>query len=143
MRYREDGGQFADATLDRAAVDDVVAGLPVRKFRSCEGRQHYSGWYWSSTLGRLVVDESRLKLARIMLADFDPSSVTPGGTGRVVLCPPVQQVQLNPGLDRHPRARRTDNPAAPDQRTLSLLNAPTLSGPALQPLAGRRQGSYA
>jgi hypothetical protein len=43
--------------------------------------------YWSSTLGRLVVDESRLKLARIMLADFDPSSVTPGGTGRVVLCP--------------------------------------------------------
>ena len=34
-----------------------------------------AGWYWSSTLSRLVVYESRLELARIMLADFD-SSVT-------------------------------------------------------------------
>lgn len=61
-------------TLDRVAVDDVVAGLPVREFRSYKGRQHYSGWYWSATLARLVVYESRLELARIMLADFDRSA---------------------------------------------------------------------
>ena len=51
----------------------MLAGLPVREFRSYKGRLHYSGWYWSSTLARLVVYESRLELARIMLADFDPS----------------------------------------------------------------------
>ena len=42
--------QFADTTLDRVLVDDVMAGLPVREFRSYKGRQHYSGWYWSATL---------------------------------------------------------------------------------------------
>ena len=72
VRYRRSDGQFADTTLDRVPVDDVMAGLPVREFRSYKGRQHYSGWYWSATLRRLVVYESRLELARIMLADFDP-----------------------------------------------------------------------
>ena len=72
VRYRRADGRFAETTLDRLAVDDVVAGIPVREFRSYKGRQHYSGWYWSSSLGRLVVYESRLELARIMLADFDP-----------------------------------------------------------------------
>jgi hypothetical protein len=73
VKYRRADGQFADTTLDRLTVDDVIAGLPVREFRSYKGRQHYSGWYWSATLARLVVYESRLELARIMLADFDPS----------------------------------------------------------------------
>jgi hypothetical protein len=73
VRYRRDDGQFADTTLDELAVDDVVAGLPVRESRSYKGRLHYSGWYWSSTLSRLVAYESRLELARIMLADFDPA----------------------------------------------------------------------
>jgi hypothetical protein len=59
--------------LDRLAVEDVVAGLPVREFRSYQGRLHYSGWYWSSSMSRLLAYESRLELARIMLADFDPS----------------------------------------------------------------------
>jgi len=61
--------------LDRVAVDDVVAGLPVREFRWYKGRRHYSGWYWSSTMAGLVAYESRLELARILLADFD-SGVT-------------------------------------------------------------------
>jgi hypothetical protein len=73
VRYRRDDGRFVDTTLDRLEVGDVVAGLPVREFRSYKGRLHYSGWYWSSTLARLLVYESRLELARIMLADFDPS----------------------------------------------------------------------
>src|ERR1700733_9786128 len=72
VRYRGADGEFADTTLDRVVPEDVVAGLPVREFRWYKGRQHYSGWYWSSTMHRLVVYESRLELARIMLADFDP-----------------------------------------------------------------------
>jgi hypothetical protein len=73
VRCRRDDGQFADTALDRLAADDAAAGLPVREFRSYEGRQHYSGWYWSSTLTGLLVYESRLELAQIMLADFDLS----------------------------------------------------------------------
>lgn len=72
VRYRRADGGFSETTLDRVAVADVVQGLPVREFRSYKGRLHYSGWYWCATLGRLVVYESRLELARIMLADFDP-----------------------------------------------------------------------
>jgi len=44
VRYRRGDGQFADTTLDRVPVDDVMAGLPVREFRSYKGRQHYSGF---------------------------------------------------------------------------------------------------
>jgi hypothetical protein len=72
VRYRRLDGGFSETTLDRVAAADVVQGLPVREFRSYEGRLHYSGWYWCATLGRLVVYESRLELARILLADFDP-----------------------------------------------------------------------
>jgi hypothetical protein len=71
LRYRRADGEFADTTLERAVVDDLVAGLPVREFRWYRGRRHYSGWYWSSTTGRLVAYESRLELARVMLADQD------------------------------------------------------------------------
>jgi hypothetical protein len=48
-------------------VDEVLAGLPVREFRSWRGRKHYSGWYWSVTTGGHVVYESRLELARVLL----------------------------------------------------------------------------
>lgn len=61
--------------MDRVAVDDLVECLPVREFRWYKGREHYSGWYWSSTVNRLVIYESRLELARIMLADFDSDVV--------------------------------------------------------------------
>ena len=73
MRYRRADGEFAETTLDRVVPADVVAGLPVREFRWYKGRQHYSGWYWSATMNGHVVYESRLELARIMLADFDPA----------------------------------------------------------------------
>jgi hypothetical protein len=62
-----------DTTLDRLCADEVIAGLPVREFRWYKGRRHYSGWYWCATGQRLVAYESRLELARIMLADFDPA----------------------------------------------------------------------
>ena len=47
----------------------------MREFRWYRGRRHYSGWYYSSTMVRHVVYESRLELARIMLADQDPDVV--------------------------------------------------------------------
>jgi hypothetical protein len=75
VRYRGSDGGFVDTSLDRLPVDEVLAGLPVREFRSYKGRRHYSGWYWSATTGGHVVYESRLELARILLADQDFSVV--------------------------------------------------------------------
>jgi hypothetical protein len=67
VQYRRGDGQIVDAGLDRLPVDEVLAGLPVREFRSWRGRKHYSGWYWSVTTGGHVVYESRLELARVLL----------------------------------------------------------------------------
>ncbi|MDN5918633.1 MAG: TnsA-like heteromeric transposase endonuclease subunit [Pseudonocardia sp.] len=64
-----------DSTLQRIRVEALLAGLPVREFRSYRGRRHYSGWYWSATTGGHVVYENRLELARILLADRDPDVV--------------------------------------------------------------------
>lgn len=40
--------------------------------RSLHGQAHYSGSYASATMGGFVVYESRLELARLLLADFEP-----------------------------------------------------------------------
>lgn len=61
MGYRRAEGEFADTTLDRVSVDDVVGGLPVREFRWYKGRRHYSGWYWSSRTGRLVAWRAEIR----------------------------------------------------------------------------------
>jgi hypothetical protein len=53
-------------------TEDLVMGRPWRVFRWHRGQAHYSGWYWSATMARHVVYESRLELARLLLADFDP-----------------------------------------------------------------------
>ncbi|MGY2116580.1 TnsA-like heteromeric transposase endonuclease subunit [Nocardia gipuzkoensis] len=52
-------------------IDEVLSGRPAREFRWWKGKRHYSDWYWSSTTGGHVVYESRLELARILLADHD------------------------------------------------------------------------
>lgn len=44
-------------------------------FRWRQGQAHYSGWYWCATTGGHVVYESRLELARLLLADFDSDVV--------------------------------------------------------------------
>jgi hypothetical protein len=75
VRWRHDDGRFEEAGLGRLPLAEVACGLPVREFRWYRGRRHYSGWYFSSTMRQHVVYESRLELARIMLADQDPDVV--------------------------------------------------------------------
>jgi len=72
IQYRSGDGEAIDTTLDLVTADELAGSVPVRQFRWYKGRKHYSGWYWSSTNGDLVVYESRLELARIMLVDFAP-----------------------------------------------------------------------
>lgn len=45
VRYRGDDDQLVSATLDRVDPTAVLAGGPVRRFRSFKGQRHYSGWY--------------------------------------------------------------------------------------------------
>ncbi|MEU4347057.1 TnsA-like heteromeric transposase endonuclease subunit [Streptomyces sp. NPDC023838] len=73
--YRQGDGRLGEMDWCRLPVDEVADGLPVREFRWYRGRKHYSGWYHAATTGRLVAYESRLELARILLADFDRSVV--------------------------------------------------------------------
>ena len=44
-----------------------------RTFRWYFGQRHYSGTYWSATQRDHVIYESRLELANLLLADFDPA----------------------------------------------------------------------
>src|SRR4051812_22749418 len=62
VRYRSGTGDVVETTLERVDVGEVVAGLPVGELRWVKGQRHYSGWYWSSTTGGLVVYESRLEM---------------------------------------------------------------------------------
>ena len=75
VRYKGADRELRVSTLDWVDVDEVLAGVPVREFRWFKGRQFYSGWYWSATGERLLAYESRLELARIILADFTPEIV--------------------------------------------------------------------
>lgn len=56
------------------AVEVLHSGevAPWRQFRWHRGQAHYSGLYWSATTGGHVAYESRLELARMLLADFAP-----------------------------------------------------------------------
>ncbi len=63
-------------------------------FRSYKGRLHYSGWYWSSTLARLLVHEIRpqgrsvyYRLARPELGSLLEAAET-------LLAAPGQRVRL-------------------------------------------------
>jgi hypothetical protein len=53
-------------------VDLLAAAAPWRTFRWYQGQKHFSGTFWSSTQRDHVIYESRLELAVLLLADFDP-----------------------------------------------------------------------
>ncbi|HVB43018.1 MAG TPA: TnsA-like heteromeric transposase endonuclease subunit [Streptosporangiaceae bacterium] len=66
-----DGGETS-LPLRRVQARHVLAAVPWRKTRSARGQAHYPGYFWSATMGAHVIYESRLELARLLLADFDP-----------------------------------------------------------------------
>lgn len=69
--------RMADGSEVRRLLRDVqarqvTATVPWRAARSARGQSHYPGFYWSETTGSHVIYESRLELARLLRADFDP-----------------------------------------------------------------------
>jgi hypothetical protein len=69
--------RMADGSEVRRLLRDVrarqvVVAVPWRAARSARGQSHYPGFYWAETTGSHVVYESRMELARLLAADFDP-----------------------------------------------------------------------
>lgn len=71
VSFKDGSGRESTTDLGTVAASVLAVATPWRVFRWRHGQAHYSGWYWSATTGGHVVYESRLELARLMLADFD------------------------------------------------------------------------
>ncbi|AYF79278.1 TnsA-like heteromeric transposase endonuclease subunit [Nocardia yunnanensis] len=71
---------------------------PWRTFRWRNGQRHYSGSYWAATEGRHVIYESRLELAHLLFADFDPN------VNHIV----AQPLQIQAVVDEHMRRHVPD-----------------------------------
>lgn len=72
VTYRPAAGEERSVAAHEATPKGLFEGHPWRTFRSFNGQRHYSGTYWSSTLRDHVIYESRLELASLIAADFDP-----------------------------------------------------------------------
>jgi hypothetical protein len=73
VRFRSAVDDACEVPLGEARATDLCAAEPWRSFRWRRGQQHFSGFWWSSTMGGHVTYESRLELGRLILADFDPA----------------------------------------------------------------------
>ena len=69
---RPDGTVLEKCAFREVPIADLVDADSWRIFRWYMGQKHYSGTYWSSTMQAHVIYESRLELARLLFADFDP-----------------------------------------------------------------------
>ncbi|MGW6507733.1 TnsA-like heteromeric transposase endonuclease subunit [Streptomyces niveus] len=75
VSLRQLDGTAVEQPLKRLRSLQVVRAKPWRTFRNRHGQKHHSGYYWCATTGGHVLYESRLELARLILADFDPQVV--------------------------------------------------------------------
>ncbi|MER8028803.1 TnsA-like heteromeric transposase endonuclease subunit [Streptomyces bauhiniae] len=75
VSLRQLDGTAVEQPLKRLRPAQAARAKPWRTFRNHHGQKHHSGYYWCATTGGHVLYESRLELARLMLADFDPQVV--------------------------------------------------------------------
>lgn len=73
LRYED--GSVCEVPVRDLRLVDFTGSVPWRRVRSVHGRAHHSGSYASVTTGGHMVYESRLELARLLLADMDPAVV--------------------------------------------------------------------
>jgi hypothetical protein len=88
-------GIVLDVPLDTVAAGLFGGVLPWRTFRWHYGQRHYSGSYWADTTSSHVIYESRLELARLLLADFAKS------VKHIVVQPFMMRVQWGESVRRH------------------------------------------
>src|SRR5450432_3069200 len=94
VRVGDDGAESA-VQWGEAGTELLFAARPWRTFRWCHGQRHYSGFYWACTEQDLVIYESRLELARLLLADFDRS------VRRIIAQPFLLEAEIEGRLRRH------------------------------------------
>jgi hypothetical protein len=94
FRLSPDGDQVL-AAWGEVGVDVLARAMPWRTFRWYFGQRHYSGLYWSSTVTSHVIYESRLELARLLFADFDP------GVSGIVAQPFLMRAGVGGVVRRH------------------------------------------
>jgi len=75
VSLRLQDGSTPELSLSAMTSEMVLSGVPWRTIRSHRGQRHFPGLYWSSTTGGHVVYESRLELARLLIADADQEIV--------------------------------------------------------------------
>ena len=72
IAYRPAVGEQHCVAAGEVSSAALFGAAPWRTFRWYFGQRHYSGTYWSATEREHVIYESRLELANLLLADFDP-----------------------------------------------------------------------
>ena len=88
-------GHETSLELGEVTYAALAGAAPWRTFRWVRGQRHYSGTYWSATEAGHVIYESRLELARLLYADFDPS------VNRIVAQPFLLAREINGQVRRH------------------------------------------
>jgi hypothetical protein len=73
VSYRPAAGVERSASAGAVSAVALLQAAPWRTFRWYFGQRHYPGVYWSATQRDHVIYESRLELANLLLADFDPA----------------------------------------------------------------------
>ncbi|MFE3499135.1 TnsA-like heteromeric transposase endonuclease subunit [Kitasatospora sp. NPDC059160] len=92
---RQSGEVVEDRAWAEVSVGLLKTAVPWRTFRWYRGQRHYSGVYWSATMRDHVIYESRLELARLLFADFDPS------VQRITAQPFLLKAQVEGQLRKH------------------------------------------
>lgn len=75
VRFQDQAGTVREYRLTDCAPADLRTLNPWRRFRWYRGQRHYPGRYWAATTSSHLIYESRLELARLLFADFDPAVV--------------------------------------------------------------------
>lgn len=91
---RSDGSEF-EVAANNVTEQLLEDARPWRTFRWYFNQKHYSGSYWAVTEGCHVIYESRLELARLMRADFDPD------VRHVVAQPFLMRARVNGKVRQH------------------------------------------
>ena len=73
VAYRPAAGEERSSPAQRISPTELFHAAPWRTFRWYFGQRHFSGTYWSSTQHDHVIYESRLELATLLFADYDPA----------------------------------------------------------------------
>lgn len=119
----QDGGCVEDQAWRSVPADRLAKAGPWRTFRSHRGQRHFSGVYWAATLRDHVVYESRLELARLLFADFDPT------VWGIVAQPFLMKVEVDGRIRRHVPdflLMTRDGPQVVDVKPFRRLREPTV-----------------